>query len=136
MPDGSASDAMRLVLEYLLTNQGWLHPTHYGLVPSEEMGPGWTLNTLAQIGFYSQNIVLRYNKRGREADGFDGVIFGYGIELEPHGTSVRITIYGPEPGTCPTLIKDLADGAPDFVSNFEVGTIHGLLEPDSRIYAN
>ena len=49
-------------------------------------------------------ILSMYRCKGRSCDGYDGPILGVCIDYD----KARITVYGPEPGTCPTLIKWLS----------------------------
>ena len=49
-------------------------------------------------------VLREYKKSGRACDGYDGQILGVAIDYD----RAKITVYGPPPGTCPTLIKRLA----------------------------
>lgn len=44
-----------------------------------------------------------YMNGGRACDGYDGPILGVHIDYD----QAKITVYGPPPGACPTLIKKL-----------------------------
>ena len=48
-----------------------------------------------------------YKNGGRACDSYDGPILGVDIDYD----RAKITVYGPPPGTCPTLIKRLTSSS-------------------------
>ena len=49
-------------------------------------------------------VLNKYKRKGRACDGYDGSILCVAIDYD----KARITVYGPPPSACPTLIRRLA----------------------------
>ena len=63
-----------------------------------------SLWNILYLKLHTHLVPAKYKKTGRACDGYDGPILGADIDYD----RARITVYGPPPSACPTLIKRLA----------------------------